>query len=99
MGRRVKPPKGKAGTKRALARKSPKNEGAKVRDLEKRLAEALEQQAGRREILRVISRAQADIQPVFDAIVRSAVTLCHAAFGGLHRVDGELNTLAALYNM
>jgi signal transduction histidine kinase len=99
MGRRVKPPKGKAGTKRALARRSPKNEGAKVRDLEKRLAEALEQQAATSEILRVISRSQTDIQPVFDAIVRSAVTLCHAAFGGLHRVDGELNTLAALYNM
>src|SRR4029453_4094277 len=40
-----------------------------------------------------------DVQPVFDAIVRSAVRLCHAAFGGLHRVDGETNTLAAFHNI
>src|SRR5262252_5438791 len=35
------------------ARKSPKDDGAKVRDLEKRLAEALEQQTASAEILRV----------------------------------------------
>src|SRR5262245_39351008 len=42
MGRSPKPAKGKA--KPAVSRKSPKNEGARVRDLKKRLAEALEQQ-------------------------------------------------------
>src|SRR5262245_30778670 len=41
MGRRAKPAKGKAEAKRPLAGKPPKNEGARVRDLEKRLAEAL----------------------------------------------------------
>ena len=43
MGRRAKPTKGKADAKRPLARKSAKDDGAKVRDLEKRLAEALGQ--------------------------------------------------------
>jgi hypothetical protein len=41
MGRRAKPAKVKVQAKRPLARKSPDNEGARVRALEKRLAEAL----------------------------------------------------------
>jgi len=40
MGRRAKPAKAKLEGKRSPARKSPKAEDARVRDLEKRLAEA-----------------------------------------------------------
>jgi GAF domain-containing protein len=43
MARRAKPSKGQAEAKRPPASKSPKNEGSKLRDLEKRLAEAHEQ--------------------------------------------------------
>jgi GAF domain-containing protein len=62
------------------------------RELEVRnrdLTEALEQQTATAEILRVISRSQTDVQPVFDTIVRSAVRLCDGLFSGLYQFDGE----------
>ena len=59
------------------------------------LTEALEQQTATGNILRVISSSPTDTQPVFDTIVRSAVQLCGARFGVLHRFDGERLHLAA----
>jgi GAF domain-containing protein/anti-sigma regulatory factor (Ser/Thr protein kinase) len=60
------------------------------------LTEALEQQTATAEILQVISRSPTDVQPVFDAIVRSSVRICGAAFGGVTRLEGERIHLAAL---
>ena len=59
------------------------------------LTEALEQQTATAEILRVISRSQTDVQPVFDAILHSAVRLCDGMFGNLYRFDGELVHMVA----
>jgi GAF domain-containing protein len=70
-----------------------------VDGLRRSLTEALEQQAATAEILRVISSSPTDIQPVFDAIVRSAARLCNAYFGIATRYDGELARLVAHHNM
>ena len=64
----------------------------------RQLTEALEQQTATAEILRVISRSQTDVQPVFDAIVRSAARLCDGVFSGLFRFDGELIHHVSGYN-
>jgi signal transduction histidine kinase len=54
------------------------------------VTEALEQQTATAEILRVISRSQTDVQPVFDTIVRSALRLCNGATSAVFRVDGGM---------
>ncbi len=95
MGRRARPPKGKADAKRPLAGKTPKDEGAKVRDLEKSLAESLERETATGEILRVISQSPTEVQPVFDAIVRSGAALCHAPDVIISIADGDSLRLVA----
>jgi GAF domain-containing protein/DNA-binding response OmpR family regulator len=63
------------------------------------LTEALEQQTATSEILRVISSSPTDVQPVFEAIVRSATRLCDAEFSAVARFDDGLLHLVALNNM
>ena len=53
------------------------------------LTTALDTQTATSDILRVISRSQTDVQPVFDAIVASAVRLLGAYSGTLTRVVGR----------
>ena len=67
---------------------------AKTHDLE----EALEHQTATSEVLSAISRSPTEVQPVFDAIARSATELCDATSGGVDRFDGEFIHLAAHCN-
>ena len=60
------------------------------------LTTALDQQTATSDILRVISRSQTDVQPVFDAIVDSAVRLLGAYSGVLTQVKGDQIELGAL---
>jgi signal transduction histidine kinase/gas vesicle protein len=102
MGRRAKPKKGKP------ARKSAKNDGSQVRDLEKRLAEALQREAAaaKREaealeqqaatkILELISSSPTDIQPVLEALAESAARLCGSVDASIYRRDGDRLFLVA----
>jgi GAF domain-containing protein len=66
------------------------------------LTRALDRETATSEILRVISSSPTDVQPVFDAIVRSASTLCHApdaiismAEGDVLRFTASVGTVAA----
>ncbi len=98
MRRGAKPGKTKVEPKLPVARKSLKSEGSRVRQLQKRLEEALkreaeaqEQQRATSEILRVISSSPMDVQPVFEAIVASAGRLCNGTTAAVFLVhDGTL---------
>jgi signal transduction histidine kinase len=52
--------------------------------------EALEQQTATSEVLRVIGQSPTDVQPVFDAIVQSAVRLCNADNAAVFLTDGQM---------
>src|SRR5262249_34000305 len=96
MRRGPKPAKSKEA-KPPVARKSSKNDGARVRDLEKRLAEARGQQTATTEILRVISSSPMDVGRVSVITARSGVRLCGAGVSTVPRFDGEWVHVGAIY--
>src|SRR5262245_49940476 len=61
------------------------------------LPASLEQQRATAEILGVISSLPADVQPVFDTIVRSFALLCGSVLGVIYTFDGELVHFASAY--
>jgi signal transduction histidine kinase/putative methionine-R-sulfoxide reductase with GAF domain len=72
------------------------------KELEARNAEltgTLARQTATGEVLRAISRAQTDAQPVFDIIAASAVRLCNAAYCSVCLYDGEWIRMAAIQNV
>jgi signal transduction histidine kinase len=70
----------------------------KVEERTRELSESLEQQTATAEILRVISASPTDVQPVFDAIARSAVRLSGGAGVRVVRFDGALMHLVASHS-
>jgi signal transduction histidine kinase len=82
----------KATTRTARARQS-------GTDLERRLAEALEQQAATSEVLRLISTSSGELEPVFQIILKNAARLCEAKFGMFYLCEGDALRMAAAHNV
>src|SRR6516164_3351652 len=63
------------------------------------LRQSLEQQTATSEVLTIISRSPAGLEPVFQAILANATRLCGAKFGTLNLYDGEVVHRSASYNV
>src|SRR5215475_13361751 len=58
-------------------------------ELEKKLAEALEQQAATAEILRIISTSPTELQSVLEVVAKSAARFCKADDVTIFELDGQ----------
>src|SRR4030095_3423492 len=67
-----------------------------LQESNRELTTALDTQTATSDILRVLSRSETDVQPVFDAIVASVVRLMGAYTGMLTRITGDQIEMAAL---
>ena len=70
-----------------------------IRWMQRELTEALQQQTATAEILRAISTSPTDAQPVFETIVRNAVSLSGSLFANVFRFDGEFLHFVASHNV
>ena len=59
------------------------------------LRQSLERQTATADVLRVISSSPGELEPVFDAMLTNAVTICDAKFGVLFLFDGSVFETAA----
>src|SRR5262249_31678622 len=62
------------------------------------LRESLQQQTATADVLKIISRATFELQPVLETLIENATKLCAAEQGFIFRSDGEPYHLAADYN-
>jgi signal transduction histidine kinase len=69
-----------------------------VEELRRELDEARRREAATTEILQIIRSSPTKVEPVFDAILQRAVTLCDALFGVIYGFDGELIRVMAHHN-
>jgi signal transduction histidine kinase len=63
------------------------------------LRESLQRQTATSDVLGVISSSPTDVQPVFDAIASSSVTLCGAGYCIVYSFDGEMISVVAHHNL
>src|SRR5262245_42440839 len=88
MRRGAKP--AKRNDERERLAKSLRDEVSRRRRLQKQLAHARDQRAASSAILKIISRASFELEPVLTTVVESATRLCAAQHGHIFQLDGAV---------
>jgi signal transduction histidine kinase/CheY-like chemotaxis protein len=66
----------------------------RIEELQRDLAEAIEQQSAAARVLEVIGRSEFELEPVFETVLRQAVRLCDADGGVIWVLDGDAYRVA-----
>ena len=98
-GKTLKAQRPKTLTRRIVPEGISSRSNREETNIARELHEAREQQVATAEILRVIRTSPNDVQPVFETIVRNAVSLCGGLFANVFRFDGELLHYVASHNV
>jgi GAF domain-containing protein len=86
--RAPKPGRGPASNT-AIPNSSVTDPQLEVARVTRELNEALRRETATSEVLEVIRRSSGELEPVFEAILDKAITICDAKFGSLFRFDGK----------
>jgi signal transduction histidine kinase len=87
--RRVAPAAARRGGAPSSVQKQLDQRTRELAEARKDFAEALEQQTATAEVLRIISTSSTELQPVLEAVVRSAARLCKADDVTIFVLDGQ----------
>ena len=98
-GEKLKPRRPKMLRRRDAPEGAHRRSDGEEANVARELYEARKQQMATAEILRVIRASPNDVQPVFETIVRNAVSLCGGLFANVFRFDGELLHYVASHNV
>jgi signal transduction histidine kinase len=66
------------------------DDSARIAELERDLAEALERQSAADQVLEVLGRSTFELDPVFETVLQQAVRLCRADAGLIYVLDGDV---------
>jgi two-component system, NtrC family, sensor kinase len=94
----TRPKRGNAPTAARRTSSSLADLQEQVTFLARELVEAREQQTATAEVLSVISSTPGELEPVFEAMLVSAVRICEAKFGTLYLREGDAFRAVAIHN-
>jgi GAF domain-containing protein len=87
--RASKPRRGPISNKASRPSSSVADQQGEAARVTRELNEALRRETATSEVLEVIRRSSGELEPVFEAILEKAITICDAKFGSLFRFDGK----------